>query len=95
MPSYFTVEPNRLVLHRATPDAAGTYQVLVRNPYGEDRQELTINIAPRRNYGYAQPVGAPQISFQNTEYDIGYGEVVDITPNISVKDQLRCSFCLA
>ena len=48
IPSLFSVEPNRLVLHRATPAAAGTYQVIVRNSHGQDQQELTINVEPRR-----------------------------------------------
>ncbi len=84
IPSLFTVEPNRLVLHRAVPDAAGTYQVVVRNSQGEDRQELTINVEPRRGRGRGQQAGAPQISFQQSQYDVGYGEVIDIVPNIYV-----------
>jgi hypothetical protein len=80
----FTVETNRLILHRATPDAAGTYQVIVRNRNGEDRQELRINVEPRRSRTRGQQTGAPQIRFQKDQYDIGYGEIVDVIPTISV-----------
>lgn len=84
----FTVETNRLVLNRATPDAAGTYQVVVSNPHGEDRQELRINVEPRRGRGRGQgqqQAGAPQVRFQQSQYEVGYGEVIDITPNIYVR----------
>ena len=84
IPSLFTVEPNRLVLNRATPDAAGTYQVVVRNPNGEDRQELNIEVEPRRGRGRGQQAGAPQVRLQQEQYDVGYGEVADVVPNISV-----------
>ena len=85
MPSLFTVEKNRLTLNRATPDAAGTYQVIVRNSNGEDRQELRINVEPRRTRGRGpQANSVPQIHLQKHHYDIGYGEVVDIKPHISV-----------
>jgi hypothetical protein len=82
----FTVEPNRLLLNGATPEAAGTYQVVVRNPHGEDRQELRINVGPPRNRGRSQSAGSPQIRFQQDQYEVGYGEVVDIVPNISVNN---------
>jgi len=78
IPSLFTVEPNRLVLNRATPDAAGTYQVVVSNRHGEDKQELNINVEPRRS----RQRGQPQIRLQQTQYQIGQGETVDIVPNI-------------
>ena len=81
----FTVEPNRLVLNRATPDAAGEYQVIVRNIHGEERQDLRINVEPRRGRGRGGASGAPQISFQREQYDIGNGETVAVVPNISVK----------
>jgi len=79
IPSLFTVEPNRLVLNRATPDAAGTYQVVVRNSRGEDKQELNINVEPRRS----RQRGQPQITFQQDNYQVGQGEVVDVVPNIA------------
>ena len=85
IPSLFTVEKNRLVLHRATPDAAGTYQVIVRSPYGEDRRELHINVTPRHSRQRGQSARAPQISFQQKQYEVGYGETVDVVPNIFVK----------
>lgn len=79
------MEQNRLVLNRATPEAAGTYQVIVRNPNGEDRQELRINVEPRRSRPRLQPAaGAPAVRFERQQYEVGTGEVVDITPNISV-----------
>ncbi|UJR25590.1 hypothetical protein I4U23_006934 [Adineta vaga] len=78
IPSLFTVEPNRLVLQRATPDAAGTYRVVVRNSHGEDKQELRINVEPRRGRNRG-----PQVRFPQSQYEIGYGEVVDIAPNIA------------
>lgn len=84
----FSVETNRLVLNRATPDAAGTYQVVVSNPQGEDRQELRINVEPRRGRGRGQQAGAPQVRFQQSQYDVGYGEVIDIVPNIYVRQQI-------
>ena len=85
IPSLFTVEQNRLVLNRATPEAAGTYQVVVRNSNGEDRQELRINVEPRRVRQRPQPAaGAPAVRFERQQYEVGPGEVVDITPNISV-----------
>ncbi|CAF4183766.1 unnamed protein product [Rotaria sp. Silwood2] len=74
IPALFTVEPNRLVLNRATPDAAGTYQVVVRNPHGEDRQELRITVEPRRGRGREQQAGAPRIQFSQDQYDISAGE---------------------
>jgi hypothetical protein len=87
IPSLFTVEQNRLVLHRATPEAAGTYQVIVRNTHGEDRQELRINVEPRRarGRGRGQQAGSPQIRFQQDQYEVGYGETIDIVPNIAVR----------
>jgi hypothetical protein len=88
IPTLFTVETNRLVLNRATPEAAGTYQVIVRNPSGEDRQELTINVEPRRSRNRQQQAGAPQIRFDRDQYELAYGEVVDIIPTISVS--MRC-----
>lgn len=81
----FTVEPNRLILHRATSEAAGTYQVIVRNANGEDRQELKINVEPRRNRGRGQQAVAPTVRLESDRYTVGYGEVVDITPNIVVR----------
>jgi hypothetical protein len=89
IPSLFTVETDRLVLNRATMEAAGTYRVVVRNPQGEDRQELQIIVEPRRGRGRGgqQTAGAPQISFQQSQYSIGSGEIIDIIPNISVKKQ--------
>ena len=80
IPSLFTVEPNRLVLHRASLEAAGDYQVIVRNTHGEDRQELRINVAPRR-----RGQRGPQVRFAQNQYDVGYGEVVDIVPNVTVE----------
>ncbi|CAF1237105.1 unnamed protein product [Adineta ricciae] len=77
IPSLFTVESNRLVLNRATPDAAGDYQVVVRNSHGEDKQEIRINVEPRRRRGQ------PQVRFQQSQYSIGPGETIDIVPNIS------------
>ncbi|CAF3425584.1 unnamed protein product [Rotaria sp. Silwood1] len=79
----FTVEPNRLVLNRATPEAAGTYQVVVSNAHGEDRQELRINVEPRRGRGREQQAGAPRIQFSQDHYDISAGQVIDIVPTIS------------
>lgn len=75
------------MLNRATPDAAGTYQVVVSNPHGEDRQELRINVEPRRGRGRGgqQQAGAPQVRFQQGQYEVGLGEVVDIVPNIYVR----------
>lgn len=69
------------------PEAAGTYQVIVRNQQGEDRQDLRIIVEPRRGRGRGgQPAaGAPQIQFQQQQYEIGYGEVIDIVPNIYVR----------
>ena len=87
----FTVEENRLVLNRATPEAAGTYQVVVRNPQGEDRQELRINVEPRRGRGRGQQGGAPQVRFPQSQYQVGYGEVVNIAPIINVR-RSRMSF---
>ena len=80
----FTVEKDRLVLNRATPDAAGVYQVIVRNPHGEDRQELRINVEPRRGRGRGQQSGAPQVRFPQDQYEVGSGEVIDIVPNVYV-----------
>ncbi|UJR20027.1 hypothetical protein I4U23_023161 [Adineta vaga] len=42
--SLFTVEANRLILHRATPDSAGIYQIIARNLHGETREKLVINV---------------------------------------------------
>ncbi|UJR23322.1 hypothetical protein I4U23_026336 [Adineta vaga] len=83
IPSLFTVEPNRLILHRATLDASGTYQVIVRNSHGEDRQELTIIVEPRHGRGQGHPAAvAPQVSFSESNYEVGYGEIIDIRPNL-------------
>ena len=85
----FTVGNDSLILHRATPEAAGTYQVVVSNPNGEDRQELRIDVEPRRSrgrgQGQGQQAGAPQIRFERDQYELGYGELVDILPTISVR----------
>jgi heparan sulfate proteoglycan 2 (perlecan) len=81
IPSLFTVEPNRLILNSATPDAAGTYQVVVSNSHGSDRQELTINVEPRR----LRQRGQPSIRFQQDQYQVGQGETVDIVPSIAGK----------
>jgi len=89
IPSLFTVEPNRLDLNRATPEAAGTYQVVVSNSQGEDRQELRINVEPRRGRGRGQQAGAPQVRLPQNQYEIGYGEVVDIIPNIYVRTKIH------
>ena len=85
IPSLFTVEPNRLILNRATPDAAGVYQVVVSNSQGIDKQDLRINVEPRRGRGRGQQAGAPQIRFQQSQYQIREGEVLDIAPNIYVR----------
>ena len=58
IPALFTVETNRLVLNRATMEAAGTYQVIVRNPLGEDRQDLQIIVEPRRGRGRGGQYGS-------------------------------------
>jgi len=89
MPSIFVVERDRLILNRATMEAAGTYQVIVRNPQGEDRQELRITVEPRRSRGRGGG-SAPQIRFPQDQYQIGHGDVVDIVPSISVKRKLSC-----
>ncbi|CAF4524399.1 unnamed protein product [Rotaria socialis] len=83
IPSLFAVEPNRLVLNRATTDAAGVYQVVVRNTHGEDRQELRINVEPRRGRGRDPQSGAPRIRFAQDQYEISAGGKVDVTPTIS------------
>ncbi|CAF1607632.1 unnamed protein product [Rotaria magnacalcarata] len=83
IPSLFAVEPNRLVLNRATTDAAGVYQVVVRNAHGEDRQELRINVEPRRGRGRDPQSGAPRIRFAQDQYKISAGGKVDVTPTIS------------
>jgi len=81
----FAVELNRLVLSRATLEASGTYQVVVSNAHGVDRQELRINVEPRRSRGRGhQAHNAPQIRFQQSQYEVGYGEVIDVQPNIYV-----------
>ncbi|CAF1253140.1 unnamed protein product [Adineta ricciae] len=84
IPSVFTVESDRLILSRATLDVTGTYQVIVRNPHGEDRQELNIIVEPRRGRGrggYPATV-APQVSFLQTQYEVGHNEIIDIRPNL-------------
>jgi hypothetical protein len=81
IPSLFTVEPNRLILNSATPDAAGTYQVVVSNSHGSDRQELTINVEPRR----LRQRGQPSIRLQQDQYQIGQGETIDVVPSIAVR----------
>jgi hypothetical protein len=91
IPSLFTVEPNRLILNRATPEAAGTYQVVVSNSQGVDRQELRINVEPRRGRGRGQQAGAPQVRFSQSQYQIGQGEVIDIVPNIYVRTKKKLS----
>ncbi|CAF0853537.1 unnamed protein product, partial [Didymodactylos carnosus] len=48
IPNMFRVEPNRLILDRATQDAVGDYRVQVSNRFGTDKQDLRINVAPRR-----------------------------------------------
>lgn len=85
----FTVEPNRLILNRATLEASGIYQVVVSNAHGTDQQELRINVEPRRTRGRGQQTSAPQIRFQQSQYEIGYGEVVDIRPNIYVRTHIN------
>ncbi|CAF3691198.1 unnamed protein product [Adineta steineri] len=82
IPGLFTVEQDRLTLQRATLDASGTYQVIVRNQHGEDRQELYINVEPRRGRGRVPQSGAPQIRIQQDQYQVGYGETIDIAPTI-------------
>ncbi|CAF3609191.1 unnamed protein product [Adineta steineri] len=77
IPSLFTVSQDRLVLDRAVPEAAGKYRVIVRNSHGEDRQDLQINVTPRRSRG------APQVRFAQNQYDVGYGETVDIQPDVT------------
>ena len=90
IPSVFTVESDRLILSRATLDVTGTYQVIVRNPHGEDRQELNIIVEPRRGRGrggYPATV-APQVSFSQTQYEVGHNDIIDIRPNLYVSDYL-------
>ncbi|CAF0757295.1 unnamed protein product [Adineta steineri] len=48
--SAFTVEPNRLILHYATSDSVGTYQITVRNSHGEVQQELRVNVESRHHH---------------------------------------------
>ena len=79
IPSLFTVEPNRLVLNGATLDSAGTYRVTVRNIHGEEQQDLHINVRPRRG---RQRV-APQITFQQDQYQVGHADNVEIKPSIA------------
>lgn len=80
MPAYFTVEQNRLVLNRATPEAAGQYQVVVSNSHGDDKKVLNINVEPRRT----RQRGPPAIRFQQEQYQVGQGETAEIIPSISV-----------
>ncbi|CAF1344928.1 unnamed protein product [Rotaria sp. Silwood1] len=76
-------KPNRLILHRATPDATGTYRLTVSNPHGQDRQELKIEVKlTRGGRNRGQQVGAPPINLKQEYYEIGNGESINITPNI-------------
>ena len=90
LPSGFSVEPNRLVLQRASPNITGVYQVVVSNQYGADRQELRINVE-RRNRTRDQQAQAqtPHIRFTQSQYQVGYGEVIDISPTISVTNKFH------
>ncbi|CAF4134038.1 unnamed protein product, partial [Adineta steineri] len=81
MPSIFTIEEDRLILHKATLDVAGTYQVTVRNIYGEDTKQLQIYVEPRRRRSRIQSI--PQIRFQQDQYELSHGQTIDIIPNIS------------
>jgi hypothetical protein len=79
IPSLFTVEPNRLVLNSATPDAAGNYQVVVSNLHGVEKQQLTINVTPRR----IRQRGQPNINLPQNQYEVGPGQTIDIIPTIA------------
>lgn len=79
----FSVEPQRLILHRATPEAAGTYQVVVSNSHGDDKQELQIKVEPRR----LRQRGPPAIRLAQDQYSVGSGQSVDVIPNIAVKSK--------
>lgn len=68
-------------------DAIGTYQVVVRNTHGEDRQELHINVQPRRARQRGQQAGAPQISFQKDQFEVANGQTLEIVPNLYVRTQ--------
>ncbi|CAF3522929.1 unnamed protein product [Rotaria socialis] len=82
IPSLFSVEKDRLVLHRATLDSAGTYEVIVRNSNGEDRQTLEIKVEPRRNRQRGQQAAAPQVTFSQDNYEVAHGQDLEIVPNI-------------
>ncbi len=81
----FTVETNRLVLDRATLDAAGTYQVVVSNAYGVDKQILNITVAPRR----VRQRGQPNIHLQQDQYEVSPGQTIDIIPTIAVRTKQK------
>lgn len=85
IPSLFSVEHNRLILSRATPDVAGTYRVVVSNAYGQDSQELRINVQPRRIRGQGRGQGAPQVRFAQENYDVTAGQSISIVPNVYVR----------
>ncbi|UJR29768.1 hypothetical protein I4U23_017316 [Adineta vaga] len=68
--SPFTVESNRIILKRAAPKVAGAYQVIVRNSHGENRQNLRINIKPRRR----QQRKSVKITIEPNEVTIEPGE---------------------
>ncbi|CAM4742403.1 unnamed protein product [Rotaria magnacalcarata] len=82
IPSFFTVEKDRLVLNRATLDSAGTYEVTVRNSNGEDRQTLEIKVEPRRGRQRGQQAAAPQVTFSQDNYEIVSDQNLEIVPNI-------------
>ena len=87
IPSLFTVETNRFILHRATPEIAGTYQVVVNNSHGFDRQELRINVEPRRRRDRRQQADLPQVHFSQNQNQIDQEEVTDIVPSIDVRTE--------
>ncbi|UJR19172.1 hypothetical protein I4U23_022302 [Adineta vaga] len=98
--SAFAVEPNRLVLHHATPDDAGVYQITVHNSYGEVREELRVSVESRQYEHVREPYYHHQqqqqqevrVTVHPTEATVGVNEKVKITCYVQGTQQYRVTW---
>ncbi|CAF0868331.1 unnamed protein product [Adineta ricciae] len=86
--SAFIIESDRLILQRATLDVVGTYQVIVRNSYGESRQNLRINVKPRRS----QQRESVQVTIQPKEIIIEANERTILNCDVKGAQQYRVTW---
>lgn len=91
------MESNRLILHHATPDDAGLYQITVRNSYGETREELRVNVESRSYEHMRQPYPNQQrqeirVTVHPSEASVGINEKVKLTCYVQGTDQYQVTW---